>query len=301
MGCRRSNRQRAAADHAVALRALAAAVVVISTSAGLWSYFELQRSRLEIERVTELARRSAHETAGLQREVDRLAQPHSNVVVADVFPPDAARGERESAGEQTIVVPANARLFTVILNSNDAAPPGSTGYTLDVLGDNGSRVWRGEGLQRSRFGTFTVALPRTLLPAWVYCLVLRMADPRGCADRLEDRSRVSPSHPLRVAAACSSPASGTCRRAETAAETSALQSVHMPRWFSTRAAVCAVCVGFTTIGMPLAQVDDAAKRARTLLEQGKKELAAGQYSEAVKTLSAAAGLNRSLDNPVGEA
>ena len=172
----------------------AAAVVVISTSAGLWSYFELRRSMLKIERVTELSRRSAEETAGLQREVDRLAQPHTNVVVADVFPPDAARGERESAGEQTIVVPTDARLFTVILNSNDAAPPGSNGYTLDVLGDNGSRVWRGEGLQRSRFGTFTVALPRTLLPAGRYRLVLRVADPQAAPTG----SRIVHEYPLHI-------------------------------------------------------------------------------------------------------
>jgi hypothetical protein len=172
----------------------AAAVVAISTSAGLWSYFELRRSRVELERATELARRSAEDTAGLRREVAQLAQPQINVVIADVFPPDATRGERGSDGEPTIVVPADARLFTVILNSSDAAPPNPSGYTLEVLNDGGSLVWRGAGLQRSRFGTFTVALPRTLLPAGRYRLVLRAPDPNAAPAG----SRIVHEYPLHI-------------------------------------------------------------------------------------------------------
>ena len=150
MGCQRRNRQRAAADHAVALRARGrrsgrhqyvgrtlvlcrAPAIEAELNGSLSSHADPRRKRLGY---------SARSTGLRSRTPTSWSQ---------MVPPDAARGKRESAVVQTIVVPADARLFRVILNSNDAAPPGSDGYTLDVLGDNGSMVWHGEGLQRSRF------------------------------------------------------------------------------------------------------------------------------------------------------
>ena len=45
-------------------------------------------------------------------------------------------------------------------------------YALEITDEHGKMVWRGQGLRKSQENTFTLALPRSLLPAGKYQIKL---------------------------------------------------------------------------------------------------------------------------------
>jgi hypothetical protein len=154
----------------------AAAVVIVSLSLGAWSYLALQRERERARQAQGLADRTGQEAIALRRDLDLLSQPQPDMVVADVFPIDANRGDRVIR-EQIISIPAGARWFSIILSVAEAAP--DQPHTLEILNEAGARVWEGGGLHRSRYNSFTIALPRTLMAEGRYRFVLRTAAPGG--------------------------------------------------------------------------------------------------------------------------
>lgn len=121
-------------------------------------------------RLTELRTTHDQQVAGLQQAVDELAQPQLNVPIADLNPrPVQHRGERPLA-DKIITMPPQANVFTLILNTDDL--PSYPRYLLEILNQRSQSVWRGEGLQPSSYGTFTVVLSRRLFPAGSYQIKL---------------------------------------------------------------------------------------------------------------------------------
>ena len=69
-----------------------------------------------------------------------------------------------------MTAPAGANIFTLILHVTNE--PSFPDYVLEVTDGRGQRISRAQGLRKSELNTFTVALPRRLLPAGQYRLVL---------------------------------------------------------------------------------------------------------------------------------
>jgi hypothetical protein len=149
----------------------AAAVVLVSIAAAVWLAGELRRVRGEAAAERGQPTGVQQEAAELRQQVARLSEPQVNVVIADLLPRDSTRGGPDDALDaQSVVIPADARLVTLILNVVDA-PPASQ-YALEIAGADGRAVWNGRGLQMSRFNTFTVAVPTMLMPAGRYRVTL---------------------------------------------------------------------------------------------------------------------------------
>jgi hypothetical protein len=180
--------------------AMAAGLLIISLSLVAWMVSRNQESRRLAERLNEQlaereqavaaatesleeTRRQLEETARrnqqyesqiaelrqnvdeLSRNNDELSRPHLNVAIADLDPRDSVRGSGAST-PRTIEVSARASIFTLILNVE--GQPSHPNYGLEILSQSGKLVWRGRGLKKSAYNTFTLALPRRLLPAGQY-------------------------------------------------------------------------------------------------------------------------------------
>ncbi len=130
----------------------------------------------------------------LSAMVDELSRPQLNVPITDLSPGDSSRGEPAkdvpavevripllqgrsftARGEPAkdvpaVEVPAGANFFTLILNLPNR--PTYPNYEVDVLNQQGVRIWLGQGLQRSEADTFTIALARRFFPAGQYRIKL---------------------------------------------------------------------------------------------------------------------------------
>jgi hypothetical protein len=94
--------------------------------------------------------------AALRRTVDELSRPQPNAPLLDLYS-GVARGE--GSGRPALTVPADARLFTLILN-----PAGrrSTRYRVVIERAAGGEVWSGE-LEPNPFGSLSLTLSRRAL------------------------------------------------------------------------------------------------------------------------------------------
>lgn len=128
----------------------------------------LARATRQLEEASRRAELQQQEIAQLRLSVDDLSQPQINIPIVDLET-EGIRGLSE--GEiTTVAVPEGANLFTLVLHILDE--PTFPGYAVEVTDERGRRVWRAQGLRRSPADTFTVALPRRLLPAGRYQLGL---------------------------------------------------------------------------------------------------------------------------------
>jgi hypothetical protein len=166
--------------------AAAAALLVIVSVALTASMFLLRRADQHAIRLEEqlVARDLAIETIGgqlaeanrrterytteaaqLRRDLEARSQPQLNAPIVDLDSRDSTRSGSAGA-PRTIVIPATANVFTLIFNSS--RHPAFLDYALEIVDRNGRAAWTGRGLQISAFDTFTVAVPRGLLPAGRY-------------------------------------------------------------------------------------------------------------------------------------
>jgi hypothetical protein len=127
----------------------------------------LADARRELEETARRAAQQQTEIAELRRNIDELSRPQVNVPIADL----EQQGDRGGgSGLTTVTAPAGANIFTLILHvSNEPSFPD---YALEVIDGRSQRISRAQGLRKTQFGTFTVALPRRLLPAGKYRLRL---------------------------------------------------------------------------------------------------------------------------------
>src|SRR5262245_17925983 len=122
-------------------------------------------ARRRLEDTTRRAEQDKQQIAELRQTLDELSRPQLNVPIIDLDPRDSTRGQ-STPSVPTVDVPAGAHLFTLILHV--AGQPSHESYELEVSDQRGDTVWRGSGLQRSPYDTFTVTLPRRLISVGQY-------------------------------------------------------------------------------------------------------------------------------------
>lgn len=110
-------------------------------------------------------------------------QPVLNVPLIDLEPVDALRSA--SAGAR-VEVPAGAAMVSLVLSAS-AAQAGAE-YALDIHDARDALVWQGTGLRKSALNTFTLVVPRALLPAGA--ISLRLYAVGNGRRRLEHQYRV---------------------------------------------------------------------------------------------------------------
>ena len=126
----------------------------------------------------------AGEVADLRSRLEAARAPAVNVPIVDLEP-DRSRGA--GGAEADVRMPAEGWVTAVLAVSGGAA---EGDHALEIRDASGRVVWRGEGLQRNDYGTFTVALPSHLLPPGRY--ELRLSRPAGDgAARLVQAYRIS--------------------------------------------------------------------------------------------------------------
>jgi anti-sigma factor RsiW len=105
--------------------------------------------------------------AALRRTVSELSQPQLNAPVLDLQP-SPERGSVESG--TTLKLPADVKVFTLVLNP--ASPRDFPSYAVAIERAGGGKVWSGEGLEKNRYGSFSLAVPRSLVPDGTYTIRL---------------------------------------------------------------------------------------------------------------------------------
>ena len=126
----------------------------------------LTDARRELEAAARRAEQQQTEIAELRRSVDDLSQPQVNVPITDL----EQQANRGGDGATTVTLPVGANIFTLILHVADG--PSFPDYALEVIDGRGRPLIRAQSLRKSQLNTFTVALPRRLLPAGRYRLKL---------------------------------------------------------------------------------------------------------------------------------
>jgi hypothetical protein len=117
---------------------------------------------------SEQAQKYEGQIAELQRNLDELSRPQMNAPIIDLEPQGSTRGA--SLAAKTIEVPSSANLFTLVLNV--AGEQNYSSFALEIAERSGKVIWRGAGLRKSQFNTFTVTLSRRLLPTGSYHIKL---------------------------------------------------------------------------------------------------------------------------------
>jgi hypothetical protein len=126
---------------------------------------EAENERLRRPETPPQLAQAREEIARLQAQVKELSSPQVNVPVLEVFPRELAqRGERLAVNQ--LEIPARAKVVTLILNSQSAAPAGS--YSLEVLNAQQRVVWSKSGLVRHPTGDYTIQVPAESLPPGSY-------------------------------------------------------------------------------------------------------------------------------------
>jgi hypothetical protein len=129
---------------------------------------QLEETRKQLEEAAQHSEEAEKHLAELRRAPE-LSQPQLNAPILDLPPGSSVRGG--ATGNVAVLrVPAQANLFTVILNV--AGQLSYANYAIEFLDEHGRLVWRGQGLHKSPENTFTLALPRALFPAARYRIKL---------------------------------------------------------------------------------------------------------------------------------
>jgi hypothetical protein len=126
----------------------------------------LTDARRELEAAARRAEQQQTEIAELRHSVDDLSQPQVNVPITDL----EQQSNRGGDVATTVTAPVGANIFTLILHVSDV--PSFPDFALEVIDGRGQRLMRAQSLRKSQLNTFTVALPRRLLPAGRYRLKL---------------------------------------------------------------------------------------------------------------------------------
>jgi hypothetical protein len=171
-----SDRDIAASRPWVGVPQIAAALLALTTIGALaWWNVSLQRENARLE--TTLASAAAGpgtaapgtdtaQVAELRRRLAEASAPQLNVPLVSLEP-DALRGE---PGAAAIVLPPDARLLTIVLNTADNRE--YQDHELKILDGRGTIVWTGRGLRKSPRNTFTLSVPREVLGVGEYRLEL---------------------------------------------------------------------------------------------------------------------------------
>lgn len=109
--------------------------------------------------------------AELDRRLVELSRPQPGAAVRDLFPSSAVRGEE--GGPPVVELPAG--VFTLLL-LNLPEGPAYPAYEIEIVDAAGRRLWSGEDLALSGFGTLRLGLPAGFLPPGEHSLRLYGVD-----------------------------------------------------------------------------------------------------------------------------
>jgi hypothetical protein len=98
----------------------------------------------------------AIQNAGLRRTVRDLSQPDLGAPVRDL----SATANRDAAAPAVVTLTPDDRFFTLVLSPADPRDFPDHEVVLEKAG--GGEIWRGRGLRKNRYGTFSLILARRL-------------------------------------------------------------------------------------------------------------------------------------------
>jgi len=135
------------------------------------------------------AREHAQTTAiaDLQARLADAQLPTLNIPIIDLLPRDVSRGASSPTSAR---VPAGAQEVAFVITP--PSDPIERDHELEVVDASGAVVWRGSGLRPNAERTFTVTVPRTLLPAGTCRLRLLAPGNTGSRTVAEYVVRVEP-------------------------------------------------------------------------------------------------------------
>jgi anti-sigma factor RsiW len=134
---------------------------------------QLQEARRQVDemRNSNQATQQQSQVAELRRSLDELSRPHVNVPIIELEPQGTRRGE---AAARTLTIPSRPSIFALVLNITSEQV--YSDYAVEITDRDQKLVWSARGLQKSPQNTFTLALPRRLLPAGQYRIKLYGVD-----------------------------------------------------------------------------------------------------------------------------
>jgi hypothetical protein len=88
--------------------------------------------------------------------IEELSQPQLDAPIVDVEPGDEVRGAARPV--KRINLPASTKVIMLVLNTS--AQHSYSNYGLEMVDARGQVTWKGDGLHKSQYDTFTVAVPR---------------------------------------------------------------------------------------------------------------------------------------------
>jgi hypothetical protein len=115
------------------------------------------------------------DNAALRTQLQEAQAPEVNLPVAELFAADTSRGPGRS-GDNEIVIPAGTRTVALLLAADVA---GSREADIELRGRDGALLWSGSGLRPGAHGSYSVALPASLLGEGSSSVVLK---PRGARE-----------------------------------------------------------------------------------------------------------------------
>lgn len=117
----------------------------------------------------------AIQNAGLRQTVGDLSQPDLGAPVRNL----SATASRDATEPAVVSLAPDDRFFTLVLSPAD--PRGFPDHEVVLEKDGAGEIWRGRGLRKNRYGTFSLILARRLTGPGDY--TLRIAGIGGGAKR----------------------------------------------------------------------------------------------------------------------
>ena len=121
--------------------------------------------RRRLEEAVQRSNQFESQLSGLKNEARPPLEPQLNVPIVDLEP-DALRGAA-ARPVKVVALPAGTEIITLVLATTTTNRTFAE-YGLEIADRAGSIVWRGAGLRKSPYDTFTIALPRRLIPDGEY-------------------------------------------------------------------------------------------------------------------------------------
>lgn len=121
---------------------------------------QLADARRQVEDLRRRSEDQERKIAGLRRDHETTATPEPNVPIVELEAVDAFRGDPDRT--RTIELPSSARLVMFVITAASGLPAGT--YRVDMADQHGRVIWSSSGLHPGANDTFTLAVPRVLLP-----------------------------------------------------------------------------------------------------------------------------------------
>ena len=141
---------------------------------------EMSSQTAGVSQLEEEHRQLQAQTEDLKRayesQLAELKAPQLNAPVYDVFPEGVVQRSGGTSVNQ-LELSATTKEFTLVLNGEEV--PKYSSYGVEIVGRRGEVLWRGDGLQRDRFGGFFIRVPRSFMDEGTYTVKLYGTSAQG--------------------------------------------------------------------------------------------------------------------------